>query len=633
MKFKNTMIIKKYTLFTALSVTVFSGWAQDRTLASNNDKMVVTASRFKQPVSTVLAPNNVVTRDDIDRWQAKSLNEVMRRLPGVDIAQTGGLGQGSSMYIRGTEARHVLVLIDGIPLARTGIINAVNFNQIPISLVQRVEYIRGPRSAVYGSGAIGGVINVITQTDQEGAQINVGVGSKGYQQYDGSVRQRFGDTLAALAGGYQTTNGFNIKPDSPNPVDSDRDGFRNKNFWAGLEHQFNQQISGFVRGYGYTNNTDYDVGSIPLNSAYSGDEERLYNHTYDTGLRYASGAYSSQLIGSYQKYKDYNFSSQYGRYGVATTLDNMDQRNVQWGNTYSFESGTLSAGVDWQQQRLTSSNQTISDTYKQDNTGLYFSGQQQFDNLTLEASGRADKDEQFGWHETWQTAAGWEFIPDYRATVSYGTGFLAPSLGQQYGSQRFKIVSNRDLKPEESRQWETGLEGLTGPLNWRLSAYHYKIENLIDYYSDPNTHKGQYYNVDSATIKGVEWTGNVDTGIFTHQITLQYMDPRNDKNNEVLARRSKQQARYQLDWTMFNLDMDVSYQYYGKRYDNSTSTYHSIQRELPSYSTIDVSATYPVTSHLTVRGRIANLFNKNYETAYGYKTAGREYYLTGSYNF
>lgn len=219
------MTIKKYTLFTALSVTAFSGWAQDSTATSNKDEMVVTASRFKQPVSTVLAPTDIVTRDDIDRWQAKSLNEVMRRLPGVDIAQTGGLGQGSSMYIRGTEARHVLVLIDGIPLARTGIVNTVNFNQIPISLVQRVEYIRGPRSAVYGSGAIGGVINVITQTDQEGAQINAGVGSKGYQQYDGSVRQRFGDTLATLAGGYQTTNGFNIKPDSPNPVDSDRDGF------------------------------------------------------------------------------------------------------------------------------------------------------------------------------------------------------------------------------------------------------------------------------------------------------------------------------------------------------------------------------------------------------------------------
>ncbi|CRY41273.1 TonB-dependent vitamin B12 receptor BtuB [Yersinia enterocolitica] len=629
---KNTITIKKYTLLTALSVTAFSGWAQGNTATGNKDEMVVTASRFKQPVSTVLAPADVVTRDDIDRWQAKSLNEVMRRLPGVDIAQFGGVGQGSSMYIRGTEARHVLILIDGIPLARTGIVNSVNLDQIPISLVQRVEYIRGPRSAVYGSGAIGGVINVITQTDQEGAQINAGIGSKGYQQYDGSVRQRFGDTLATLAGSYQTSNGYNIKPDSPNPIDNDRDGFRNKNFWAGLEHQFSQEISGFIRGYGYTNNSDYDIGSLS-SPAYSGDEERLYNHTYDAGLRYASGAYSSQLIGSYQKYKDYNFSSQYGRYGVATTLDNMDQRNVQWGNTYSFESGTLSAGLDWQQQRLTSSSQTISDTYKRDNTGLYLSGQQKIGNVTLEASGRGDKDEQFGWHETWQTAAGWEFVPDYRVTLSYGTGFLAPSLGQQYGSQRFDIISNSDLKPEESRQWEAGLEGVTGPLDWRLSAYHNKIENLIDYSFDNSIFKGYYYNVNSATIKGVEWTGNLTTGIFTHGVTLQYIDPRNDLNNEVLARRSKQQAKYQLDWTMFNLDIDISYQYYGKRYDNSTSAYSSTQRELSSYSTVDVSAGYPVTSHLTVRGRIANLFDKEYETAYGYKTAGREYYLTGSYNF
>ncbi|CNF24982.1 TonB-dependent vitamin B12 receptor BtuB [Yersinia mollaretii] len=632
---KNRITIKKYTLLTALSVTAFSGWAQGNSTTGNNDEMVVTASRFKQPVSTVLAPTDVVTRDDIDRWQAKSLNEVMRRLPGVDISQYGGLGQTSSLYIRGTEARHVLVLVDGIPLARTGIVNSVDFNQIPISLVQRVEYIRGPRSAVYGSGAIGGVINVITQSDKEGAQINAGVGSKGYQQYDGSVRQRFGDTLATVAGGYQTTNGFNIKPGSNYSVDSDRDGFRNKNYWAGLDHQFNQAFSGFVRGYGYTNSTDYDVGSTPYLPEYSGDKERLYNHTYDTGLRYAAGAYSSQLIASYQKYKDYNYSSQYGRYGVATTLDDMEQRNLQWGNTYSFESATLSAGVDWQQQRLTSSNTTISDSYKRDNTGLYLSGQQQFDTVTLEASGRADKDEQFGWHETWQTAAGWEFVPDYRVTLSYGTGFLAPSLGQQYGAQRFSppIESNSNLKPEESRQWEAGLEGVTGPLDWRLSAYHNKIENLIDYDSDPVTYIGQYYNVNSATIKGLEWTGNLDTGIFTHQVTLQYIDPRNDLNNEVLARRSKHQAKYQLDWTMFNFDIDISYQYYGKRYDNNTSLYSVTQRELPSYSTVDTSIAYPVTSHLTVRGRIANLFDKDYETAYGYKTAGREYYLTGSYNF
>ncbi|MFZ3390974.1 TonB-dependent vitamin B12 receptor BtuB [Buttiauxella gaviniae] len=622
------MKLKKLSLLTALSVTAFSGWAQD---SNSEENLVVTANRFQQPVNTVLAPTDVVTREDIDQWQAKSLNDVMRRLPGVDIAQYGGIGQGSSMFIRGTNASHVLVLVDGIPIARPGISNTADINQIPLSLVQRVEYIRGPRSAVYGSGAIGGVVNIITQTDEDKSQINAGVGSNGYQQYDGTLRHRFGDTVATVAGSYETTKGFNVLPDSPYSGDSDRDGYRSKSFWGGLEHKFSDEFDGFFRGYGYTNNTDYDQGSYGY--AGGGDEEQLYNQTFDAGMRFHSGLYSSQLLASYQKVKDYNYSSVNGRYNDGTTLDNMTQRNIQWGNNFVVGNGSVSAGVDWQQQRLTSSDTAMSDTYKRDNTGVYLSGQQQFGDVTLEASGREDHDEQFGWHGTWQTAAGWEFVEGYRATVSYGTGFLAPSLGQQFGSTRFGIDSNPNLKPEESKQWEAGLEGLTGPVDWRLSAYHYQIENLITYYSAPGSFEGNYDNIKSATIKGLEWTGSVDTGIFTHKVTLQYMDPRDDQTDEVLARRAKRQAKYQLDWSMFNVDMDVAWQYYGKRYDNNTSSYSPTQQVLPSYSTVDVSASYPVTSQLTVRGRIANLFDKDYETVYGYQTPGREYYLTGSYTF
>ena len=622
-------MIKKVSLMTALSVTAFSGWAQD----NDSDTLVVTANRFQQPVNTVLAPTDVVTRDEINRWQAKNLNDVMRRLPGVDIAQYGGMGQSSSLFIRGTETRQVLVLVDGIPMSRPGISNTPDLNQIPLSLVQRVEYIRGPRSAIYGSGAMGGVINIITHSDNDESKINAGMGSKGYQHYDGTLRQRFGDTVATVAGSYESTNGFNVQPKSTWDHDSDRDGFRNKTFWGSLEHKFNENLSGFFRGHSYTNNSDYDLGKAPTLKAYSADEEQLYNQSWDTGMQFNSGIYSSQLIASYQKVKDYNYSSIYGRYNDGTTLDNMTQRNLQWGNNVQVGQGSISAGVDWQQQRLTSSSTTVSDSYKRDNTGLYLTGQQQFGSVTLEASGREDHDEQFGWHGTWQTTAGWAFVENYRATLSYGTGFLAPSLGQQFGSTRFEISSNPNLKPEESKQWEAGLEGLTGPLDWRLSAYHYEISNLITYYFDPNTGMGEYDNINSATIKGVEWTGYVDTGIFSHRVTLQYMDPRNDDNGEVLARRSKRQAKYQLDWSMFNVDMDISWQYYGKRYDNNTSEYNPKQQILPSYSTVDVSASYPITSHLTVRGKIANLFDKDYETVYGYQTAGREYTLSGSYTF
>lgn len=159
-------MIKKVSLMTALSVTAFSGWAQD-----SADSLVVTANRFEQPANTVLAPTSVVTREDIERWQAKSVVEVMQRLPGVDIAQSGGMGANASTFIRGTESRHVLVLIDGIPLNNAGISNVADLSQIPTSLIQRIEYIRGPRSALYGSDAIGGVINIITGRDKPGADI------------------------------------------------------------------------------------------------------------------------------------------------------------------------------------------------------------------------------------------------------------------------------------------------------------------------------------------------------------------------------------------------------------------------------------------------------------------------------
>ncbi|MBJ3593750.1 TonB-dependent vitamin B12 receptor BtuB [Salmonella enterica subsp. enterica serovar Saintpaul] len=627
-------MIKKSLLLTALSVTAFSGWAQD----ASPDTLVVTANRFQQPVNTVLAPTDVVTREDIQRWQSKDLNDVMSRLPGVDISQTGGMGNSASLYVRGTESRHVLVLIDGVPMARAGIDNAIDIGQIPVSLVQRIEYIRGPRSAVYGSGAIGGVVNIITMSSDEKAQINAGMGTDGYQTYDGAINKRFGDTMVTAAGAYQTTKGFNIQPDSPYSGDSDRDGYRNKLFWGGVQHKFNDNFSGFFRGYGYTANSDYDQGSM-YGSASGNEEAQNYNQSWDTGLRYNSGIYSSQLIVNYQRLKYYNYTNNLGRYAGQATLDDMEQRYIQWGNSVEVGHGAISGGVDWKQEKLTSSSTTKSDAYKRDTTGLYLTGQQQIDSVTLEASGREDHDEQFGWHGTWQTAAGWEFVDGYRATLSYGTGFLAPSLGQQYGATRYAsngylgIVANPNLKPEESKQWEAGIEGLTGALDWRFSGYHYEIQNLIDYKSIGNY--SQYVNVKSATIKGLEWTGNIATGPVEHHLTLQYVDPRDDETNKVLYRRAKQQVKYELTGQVYDLGWNVAYQYMGQRYDNvySETTNTSRTVKLGGVSLWDIGVSYPVTSHLTVRGKIANLFDKDYETVYGYQTAGREYTLSGSYTF
>ena len=618
------MMIKKISLLTTLSVTAFSGWAQD----SGSDSLVVTANRFQQPVNTVLAPTDVVTREQIDKWQSKTVLDVLRRLPGVDISQNGGMGQLASVYVRGTDSRHALILMDGVPVSRPNLSNDSNLYQIPVSLIQRIEFIRGPRSAVYGSGAIGGVINIITQSDDEVSRIDAGVGSKGYQEYSGTLRQRFGDTVVTAMGAYQTTHGFNVQPGSTWSHDSDRDGYRNKTFFGSLQHHFSDNVEGFFRGYGYANNADYDVGSPPFSPAYSADENQYDNQSWDTGLRYNADIYSSQLIASFQKLKSYNYSSLYGRYQDGTTLDRMEQRYIQWGNNLVVGHGSVSAGVDWKQEKLTSVTQADTDRYKRDTTGIYLTGQQQvLEHVTLEASGREDHDELFGWHGTWQTAAGWEFTDGYRATLSYGTGFLAPGLTQQFGSPQYGIASNPDLQPEKSRQWEAGIEGITGPLDWRLSTWRYKIDNLISYNNDA------YYNVKSATIKGVEWTGNLTTGPVSHQLTLQYIDPRDDETHERLQRRARQQVKYDLSGEISDFGWDVTYQYIGEREDTNFNTFPSEKVKLGGVSLWDVAVSYPVTSRLTVRGKIANLFDKDYETVYGYQTAGREYNLSGSYTF
>ncbi|EFJ9787093.1 TonB-dependent receptor plug domain-containing protein, partial [Escherichia coli] len=200
-------MIKKASLLTACSVTAFSAWAQD----TSPDTLVVTANRFEQPRSTVLAPTTVVTRQDIDRWQSTSVNDVLRRLPGVDITQNGGSGQLSSIFIRGTNASHVLVLIDGVRLNLAGVSGSADLSQFPIALVQRVEYIRGPRSAVYGSDAIGGVVNIITTRDEPGTEISAGWGSNSYQNYDVSTQQQLGDkTRVTLLGDYAYTHGYDV---------------------------------------------------------------------------------------------------------------------------------------------------------------------------------------------------------------------------------------------------------------------------------------------------------------------------------------------------------------------------------------------------------------------------------------
>lgn len=617
------MMIKKISLLTALSATAFSGWAQD----SGSDSLVVTANRFQQPVNTVLAPVTVVTRNDIERWQSRSLTDVMRRLPGVDVSQNGGMGQASSLFIRGTSSSHVLILVDGIRLNQAGVSGSSDLNQFPVAMVQRVEYIRGPRSAVYGSDAIGGVVNIITTPEKAGTTLDAGVGSNGYQNYGISTRQRLGEnTRATLLGDYTYTKGFDIvaEGNTGGLRQPDRDGFMNKTLYGALEHDFSQEWSGFVRGYGYSNRTAYEGYYNSFTPNVLVDTRQLYSQTWDAGVRFNQDIFHSQLISSYSHTKDYNYDPHLGREDASATIDEIKQYNLQWINSVDIGHGNVGGGIDWQKQTTQPGTNYIKDGYEIRNTGLYLTALQQFGDFTFEGAARSDDNTQFGQHGTWQGSAGWEFIEGYRFVASYGTAFKAPNLGQLYG-----FSGNKNLDPEESKQWEGAFEGLTAGVTWRLSGYRNDIDDLIDY--DNNLR--QYYNIGKVRIKGVEATASFETGLLMHSVGYDYVDARNAITDTPLVRRAKQQVKYQIDTQLYDIDWSLTYHYLGTRYDTDYGASPSRTVKVGGVSLWDVAVSYPVTSHLTVRGKIANLFDKDYETVYGYQTAGREYNLSGSYTF
>ncbi len=608
---------QKSLLFIAFFGVAFLAQAHESTTtAHQSDTLTVNGNHFPQLIMPVLAPLKTVTRDDIQRRQTKSINDILRLFPGMDIAQMGGMGQQSSMFIRGTNSNHVLVLVDGVRLNQAGITGAVDLNQFPVSLVQKIEYLRGPGLAIYGSDAVGGVINIITYRQNPGSTLMASAGSSRYQSYDGSTQQKLAHrTQVTLAANYTHTKGYDVVANAGDHRQPDRDGFMSKLLWIGLEHQFNSQISGFAHAYALNNRSEYD-GFYDQTLARL-DTRQLYNRTYDFALRFREDVYISQLTVSYSHAKDYNYDPAYGRYHDMSTLDDAQQYSLQWGHSWQIAKGIVNMGTDWQTQ---STDQTPGRSQAMlRNTGIYFTGHQQIKTLTVEGSLRHDGGSTFARHSTWQTSVGWEFLENYRLIAAYGTAFKAPNMMQLYSA----YGGNINLKPEESQQWEGSIEALTELITWRLSVYRNYIDQMIEY------NQYRYYNLGSVEIKGAEWTGEFNTGLFMHQVSLSYLDPRYRTSGEILLRRARQQLTYQLDWQNGGLDWSVIWHYIGQRDDNIAGG----RVKLGGSSVWDLAVSYPVTAHLTVHAKIANLFDKNYETVYGYPLPGRGYYCTGSYAF
>lgn len=600
--------------------TSFAQEAADSTPKSQaQETMVVTANRFEQSASTVLAPVNVVTREEIEQIQAKSLPEILRRLPGVEIAQNGGRGQYSSIYVRGTSSDQVLVLVDGVRMAKSST-GAVDFNQIPVMQIERIEFVRGARAAMYGSEAIGGVINIITYSksgEAGSSSLSVGVGSK---SQDANVMTAFETSESGklkLTAGYEKDEGYNVYPVA-GINDGEKHGFSSYNGSLGYDHKINEAFtaSAFVRAY--RNNYQYNDSKTVRQTA----ESEIDSKVYGGSVQFKEDKLSSILTYTHELTLSRTFNP-HNPSSADKYQNQYKQDNISWINGYAMsESTQLSGGVDWRKD-------SHEDTKKADslltrkNAGVFGVVSTKQGIATAEVSARLDDNEAYGRNTTYNVGLGVDITDNVQVFGSYGTAFKAPTLSQQNGSAW--ADPNPDLKPESSQNYELGARGTVSAIKWAVTGYDIKIDDLITYTRRSAPQKAIYTNVEGISrIKGVELELGFDTGIISHNMSADFKDPK-DSKGEQLSRRAKQNFKWHAFANFGDVDVSASYLYYGDRPDGSNT--------LEAYDLVDVAATYWVQSDLAIRGRIDNLFNEVYETAKGYPAPERSLYLNMTYQF
>lgn len=579
----------------------------------------VTASRVAQTVDASLADVSIITRTDIEKTNAPDLIEVLRLQAGVDIARTGGAGEQTAIFLRGTNSNHVLVLIDGVRVASSNT-GAFAFENLPLDSVERIEIVRGPRASYWGSDAVGGVIQIFTRK-LDGAHLAASVGS--YGSADGSIgygMQTDSWGFSAQAGG-RHVDGFSASNVLAGPYiyNPDDNPFQNHNAVAqGWYKLGTQTLSASV--FRSVGTQSFDNGPSFDNGGGLG-----ISHTLDQAI-------GVNLEGAITQDWQHRLSVGTSRENIDTPVFGSAYRSTReqlsWTNDFALSTNQhLTAGFDYVYDRGRSLDAYAGTLYDKtrDNTGVFAGWRVQADAFDGEVSGRYDHNSDFGGTFSGSIAGGYKLTDSLRVTASYGTAFSAPTLSQLYSpGYGGYYAGNPLLDPERSRTGEIGLEWKADEAN-RLEARAFttRVRDLIDFSGGD---KFQAININHAAIDGLELTHNWRAGAYSWTNTLTLQNARNEDTDAQLLRRPKEKFSSAFDAQFSDAFSAGAEVVYAGRADDFGGS------KLGAYAILNLRASYAINSQWRVGARVENLGDKNYQLAYGYNTPGRSGYLTVSWS-
>ncbi len=568
------------------------------------EEIVVTATRTARTADETLAAVTVITRKDIERTQAQSVQEVLAGQVGISITNSGGGGKSTGVFIRGTEDEHVLVLVDGIKVgsATTG---KAAFQDIPVDLIERIEIVRGPLSSLYGSEAIGGVIQIFTRKGGGDTTpvASVMLGNYGTRQASAAVTGGGADNWFNVRASHFKTDGFSAQ----NGTELDADGYRNTAFNLRGGHRFKPGTELDIHLLRAEGKNEYD--------GTSSNESESVQFALGANFKYRVHDYWNTrfALGQSRDESD-NFLN-----GVYKTTFNTRRDTVSWQNDLDVgPRRQLTLGVDYQQDKVTSStNYTVKG---RDNTGLFAQLMAGTGIHDFKLSLRQDDNSQFGDATTGNAAWGMELGNDLRGRLSYGTAFKAPTFNELY----YPGFGNATLQPEKSKSLEAGLSGRHRTGRWSFNLYETHIDDLISFDGTTNPSNA------SARIRGIEAKTQAQLAGWDINANVTLQDPENRSNTankgKVLNRRAEKSLRLDLDRRFGAWNLGGTFRAEGRRYDNLANT-----TKLPGYSLIDLHAETRLAKDWLFQAKVENLLDKNYQTVSGYNQPGSGVYLTLRY--